>query len=78
MIEVTGNFNYSQKQMFSIVGKPHIQLILISATTEKQSCCQMTKVAISQLALIRINKLKLRVYTSNIYFGEKVIDVSEI
>ncbi|ENY69038.1 ATP synthase alpha chain [Mycoplasmopsis bovigenitalium 51080] len=76
MIEVTGNFNYSQKQMFSIVGKPHIQLILISATTEKAillSNDQGGNISIGdRLELLKSN---YNVYTSDIYFG-KVIDVS--
>ncbi|MBU4690539.1 ATP F0F1 synthase subunit alpha [Mycoplasma sp. ES3157-GEN-MYC] len=76
MVEVTGEFNYSQKQMFKIKSKPHIKLLLINAQINKAmllSNDQEHELTIGdELELVDSN---FNVTTDSVYFG-KIIDVA--
>ncbi|MBU4689456.1 ATP F0F1 synthase subunit alpha [Mycoplasma zalophidermidis] len=76
MIEVSGDFNYSQKQMFKIKSKPHIKLLLISAQINKAillSNDSKHELCVGdELELIDSN---FSISTNHNFFG-KVIDVS--
>ncbi|WP_029608697.1 MSC_0619 family F1-like ATPase alpha subunit [Mycoplasma simbae] len=76
MVEVTGEFNYSQKQMFIAKNKPHIKFILISADKDKAillSSDQDNELAVGdEIELLDTN---FNVFTDQTYFG-KVIDVA--